>query len=110
MPTIESSPEFVSQVYAKMRERLAVVRGRVGKPLTLAQKIVLGHLDSPATAELERGKSYVELRPDRVAMQDATAQMALLQFMQAGRPTRRRADHRALRPPDPGPARRRQRH
>src|SRR4051794_34942099 len=87
MPTIESSPEFVSQVYAKMRERLGVVRGRVGKPLTLAQKIILGHLDKPATAELERGKSYVELRPDRVAMQDATAQMALLQFMQAGRPT-----------------------
>ncbi|MFN2377903.1 MAG: aconitate hydratase [Candidatus Binatia bacterium] len=86
MPTIESSPEFVTKVYGKMRERLAVVRGRSGKPLTLAQKIILGHLDSPATAELERGKSYVDLRPDRVAMQDATAQMALLQFMQAGRP------------------------
>jgi aconitate hydratase len=87
MPTIESSPEFVAQAYAKMRERLAVVRGRVGKPLTLAQKIILGHLNQPETAELERGKSYVELRPDRVAMQDATAQMALLQFMQAGRPS-----------------------
>ncbi|MFN2426335.1 MAG: aconitate hydratase [Candidatus Binatia bacterium] len=87
MPTIESSPEFVSQVYEKMRERLGIVRGRVGKPLTLAQKIILGHIDAPATAELEHGKSYVELRPDRVAMQDATAQMALLQFMQAGRPS-----------------------
>jgi len=86
MPTIESTPEFVSQVYAKMRERLDVVRGRIGKPLTLAQKIILGHLESPQSAELERGRSYVELRPDRVAMQDATAQMALLQFMQAGRP------------------------
>ncbi|HEY2774379.1 MAG TPA: aconitate hydratase [Candidatus Binatia bacterium] len=86
MPNIDSSPEFVSQVYAKMRERLAVVRGRVTRPLTLADKIMLGHLDRPAEAEIERGKSYVELRPDRVAMQDATAQMALLQFMQAGRP------------------------
>ncbi len=87
MATIESSPEFVTQAYEKMRERLGVVRKRVGKPLTLAQKIILGHLSSPETAELERGKSYVELRPDRVAMQDATAQMALLQFMQAGRPS-----------------------
>ncbi|HXC49323.1 MAG TPA: aconitate hydratase [Candidatus Limnocylindrales bacterium] len=87
MATIESSPEFVIQAYKKMHERLAVVRKRVGKPLTLAQKIILGHLSSPETAELERGKSYVELRPDRVAMQDATAQMALLQFMQAGRPS-----------------------
>jgi len=86
MPRIESTPEFVSEAYAKMRQRLAIARKRVGKPLTLAQKIVLGHLDNAATAELERGKSYVELRPDRVAMQDATAQMALLQFMQAGRP------------------------
>jgi aconitate hydratase len=86
MPTIESSPEFVTNVYAQMRQRLGVVRGRLERPLTLAQKIILGHLDKPASAELEAGKSYVDLRPDRVAMQDATAQMALLQFMQAGRP------------------------
>ena len=86
MPTIESTPEFVAKAYDKMRERLEVVRGRLGKPLTLAQKIILGHLAHPADADLERGKSYVELLPDRVAMQDATAQMALLQFMQAGRP------------------------
>jgi aconitate hydratase len=87
MPTIESSPEFVTNVYAQMRQRLGVVRGRLERPLTLAQKIILGHLDKPAAAELEAGKSYVDLRPDRVAMQDATAQMALLQFMQAGRPS-----------------------
>ena len=86
MANIESTPEFVAAAYDAMRSRLETVRGRVGKPLTLAQKIVLGHLDDPAGAELERGRSYVELRPDRVAMQDATAQMALLQFMQAGRP------------------------
>ena len=60
--------------------------------MSLSQKLlhpchILGHIDAPGTAELERGKSYVELRPDRVAMQDATAQMALLQFMTAGLPT-----------------------
>jgi len=86
MTRIESSPELVSEAYASIRERLATVRRRAGKPLTLAQKIILGHFDDPAAAGLERGNSYVELRPDRVAMQDATAQMALLQFMQAGRP------------------------
>ncbi len=85
MPRIESTPEFVTEAYRKMRERLEIVRGRGCGPLTLAQKIVLGHLDNPQQAGLERGKSYVELRPDRVALQDATAQMALLQFMQAGR-------------------------
>jgi aconitate hydratase len=85
MPTIESTPQFVEAAYKKMRGRLAVVRKRLGRPLTLAEKIVYGHLHSPADAELERGRSYVELAPDRVAMQDATAQMALLQFMQAGK-------------------------
>jgi len=86
MPSIESTPEFVSNAYKKMGEKLAIVRERLQRPLTLAEKIVYGHLDDPAGAELERGSSYVELRPDRVAMQDATAQMALLQFMQAGKP------------------------
>jgi aconitate hydratase len=85
MPTIESTPEFVKAAYDEMRSRLATVRGRVGRPLTLAEKIVYGHLHDPAAAELTRGASYVELAPDRVAMQDATAQMALLQFMQAGK-------------------------
>jgi aconitate hydratase len=85
MPTIESTPEFVEAAYGKMRERLAAVRRRLQRPLTLAEKIVYGHLDRPADAYLDRGTSYVDLRPDRVAMQDATAQMALLQFMQAGK-------------------------
>ncbi|MFT4570037.1 MAG: aconitate hydratase [Hyphomicrobiaceae bacterium] len=85
MPTIESTPEFVAEAYAKMRARLQVVRARSPRALTLAQKIILGHLDAPDTAQLERGASYVDLRPDRVAMQDATAQMALLQFMSAGK-------------------------
>ena len=86
MNAIESSPEFVSQVYTKMAERLAVVRKRLGRPLTLTEKILFGHLDHPDTADLRAGESYLQLRPDRVAMQDATAQMALLQFAQADIP------------------------
>jgi aconitate hydratase len=85
MPTIESTPQFVSETYKKMDARIAIVRERLGHPLTLAEKILYGHLDNAKNAELKRGESYIELRPDRVAMQDATAQMALLQFMLAGR-------------------------
>ena len=85
MSSIESTPEFVRQVYSQMRQRLEVVRGRLGRPLTLAEKILFGHLDDPSGQELEPGQAYLMLRPDRVAMQDATAQMALLQFMSAGK-------------------------
>ncbi len=85
--SIESTPEFVKNTYAKMRERLEVVRERLGRPLTLAEKILYGHLDDPATAELNRGTSYLYLRPDRITMQDATAQMAILQFLTTGKPT-----------------------
>jgi len=85
MSNIESTPEMVGEVYLRMRERLAVVRGRLNRPLTLAEKILYGHFDDPAGQDIERGKAYLNLRPDRVAMQDATAQMALLQFMMAGK-------------------------
>ena len=85
MPTIASTPDFVEAAYGKMRSRIDTVRQRLSRPLTLAEKIVYGHLHEPATTDLDKGKSYVELHPDRVAMQDATAQMALLQFMQAGK-------------------------
>lgn len=85
MPAIESTPEFVRTAYARMRQRLEVVRRRLRRPLTLAEKILFGHLDDPAGAELDPGQAYLLLRPDRVAMQDATAQMALLQFMSAGK-------------------------
>jgi aconitate hydratase len=61
------------------------MRQRLGRDLILAEKILFAHLDKPAYADIERGKGWIDLRPDRVAMQDATAQMALLQFMQAGR-------------------------
>ena len=86
MKTIESTPEFVATVYARMEERLAMVRRRLGRPLTLAEKVLLSHLDDPAGQELTPGESYLQLRPDRVVMQDATAQMAILQFMSAGIP------------------------
>ncbi|MEA3201909.1 MAG: aconitate hydratase [Thermoplasmata archaeon] len=87
MPAIESTPAFVEDAYKKMEKRLEVVRARLNRPLTLAEKIVLGHLHDPAGQEIAGGKAYLLLHPDRVAMQDATAQMALLQFMTAGRPS-----------------------
>ncbi|MGC8762163.1 MAG: aconitate hydratase [Acidobacteriota bacterium] len=86
MAEIETTPSLIARVYERTSFGLAVVRKRLGRPLTLAEKILYGHLDRPEEAELEAGSSYLALRPDRVAMQDATAQMALLQFMQSGRP------------------------
>jgi len=86
MPPIESTPGFVSQAYDKVRQRVQAARDRLGRPLTYAEKVLLGHLDDPAGADLRPGDSYIHLRPDRVAMQDATAQMALLQFAQADIP------------------------
>lgn len=78
--------DMIKQVYAKFPERITAARKAVGKPLTLSEKILYAHLwDGDATEAYERGKSYVDFDPDRVAMQDATAQMALLQFMQAGK-------------------------
>jgi aconitate hydratase len=79
--------ELVQGVYATLPERVAVARQRLGRPLTLTEKILVNHLADPAGQELERGGSYADFHPDRVAMQDATAQMALLQFMTAGLPT-----------------------
>ena len=95
---------MIQRVYANLGERVEAARQAVGKPLTLSEKILYSHLfagpettggggvmvGSPdralPTQAFERGKAYVDFAPDRVAMQDATAQMALLQFMQAGRP------------------------
>ncbi|OUM61414.1 hypothetical protein PIROE2DRAFT_12565 [Piromyces sp. E2] len=73
--------------YEKMAENIKIVRERLNRPLTYAEKIVYGHLADPKNQDIERGKSYLNLHPDRVACQDATAQMALLQFMSAGLPT-----------------------
>ncbi len=85
MPVIETTPEMVRRVYETSRKRLEIVRKRLNRPLTLAEKVLFGHLDDPENEHLERGKAYIMLRPDRVAMQDATAQMAMLQFMLSGK-------------------------
>jgi aconitate hydratase len=78
--------DMIRKVYAQFPERIAAARQVVGRPLTLSEKILYAHLwDGNPTTAFERGKSYVDFAPDRVAMQDATAQMALLQFMQAGK-------------------------
>ncbi|KAA3437566.1 aconitate hydratase [Rufibacter hautae] len=80
--------DMIKAVYAQLGDRIAAARTAVGRPLTQTEKILYAHLyNGSATQAYERGKSYVDFAPDRVAMQDATAQMALLQFMQAGRPT-----------------------
>jgi aconitate hydratase len=93
----ETPIELIESVYATLDERVGGLRRRLGRPLTLAEKILANHLDD-ATAEVDRGQSYVDFRPDRVAMQDATAQMAWLQFMTAGLaevvvPTTTHCDH-----------------
>ena len=91
--------EMIKKVYSQMVERVDKAREITGKPLTLSEKILYNHLwDGNATKELLRGKDYVDFAPDRIACQDATAQMALLQFMQAGKnkvavPTTVHCDH-----------------
>jgi len=90
---------MIKGVYARMAERIEAARKVVGKPLTLAEKILYNHLwDGKAAKAFTRGKDYVDFAPDRIACQDATAQMALLQFMQAGKtevavPTTVHCDH-----------------
>ena len=87
MAVTASTPvELVEEVYGRLAQRAEVARRRLGRPVTLAEKILFNHLADPEGQPLERGHSYSELYPDRVAMQDATAQMALLQFMTAGLP------------------------
>ncbi len=98
MHLIDSTPEYVLSIYERMETRLEIARRRLKRPLALSEKILLGHLNDPECPDPVAGKSYVMLRPDRVAMQDATAQMALLQFVQAGRrrvavPTTVHCDH-----------------
>jgi len=72
--------------YEKLKKNIEIVKNRLQRPLTLSEKIVYGHLDDPQNQVIERGVSYLNLRPDRVAMQDATAQMAMLQFISSGLP------------------------
>ena len=82
---IESTPELVSHVYKKAEENISKFRKMVNRPLTLTEKILIGHLEEIGDEKhLEPGKSYTFLRPDRVALQDVTGQMVILQFMQSG--------------------------
>ncbi|MEC3907436.1 aconitate hydratase [Tamlana sp. 2201CG12-4] len=91
--------DMIKGVYARMKNRIDAAREVVGRPLTLSEKILYNHLwDGTPTKAFERGKDYVDFAPDRIACQDATAQMALLQFMQAGKskvavPTTVHCDH-----------------
>jgi aconitate hydratase len=80
--------DMIKRVYAALPDEVAAARKLLGRPLTFTEKVLYAHLSDPLPAKpFERGKAYVNFDPDRVAMQDATAQMALLQFMQCGRPT-----------------------
>ncbi|TFH27511.1 MAG: aconitate hydratase, partial [Bacteroidia bacterium] len=79
--------EMIQKTYQAFPGRISAVRSLLQRPLTLSEKILYGHLyDFTTLQSFERGADYVDFKPDRVAMQDATAQMALLQFMQAGKP------------------------
>ena len=93
--------DMIRKVYAGFGEKVDKTRKLLNRPLTLTEKILYAHLsvELPDKA-YERGKSYVDFAPDRVAMQDATAQMALLQFMQAD-VQRCSSIHCSLRPPNP---------
>ena len=82
--TAETPVELVQNVYATLATRIATARRRLGRPLSLTEKTLVNHLSDAEHQELERGHSYADFHPDHVAMQDATAQMALLQFMTAG--------------------------
>ncbi len=98
---IATTADLVRNAYATTRKNLDIVRGRLNRPLSLAEKIFFGHLVDAENQVLERGKATLALAPDRVAMQDATAQMAILQFMMAGRdetavPTTVHCDHLLL--------------
>jgi len=72
--------------YDGNRKNIDIVKGRLNRPLTFSEKVVYGHLDCAESADIRRGETYLNLRPDRVAMQDATAQMAMLQFISSGMP------------------------
>ncbi len=79
--------DMIQKVYADMKSKQDAARAILGRPMTYTEKILYAHLWEPVSVEHKRGKDYVDLAPDRVAMQDATAQMALLQFMHSGRKT-----------------------
>lgn len=85
MIEIAATAGAAARIYERMERNLTVVRGHLRKPLTLSGKILLGHLDDPETRDLDPGRSYLALRPDRVVFQDVLGQSGLMQFMQTGR-------------------------
>ena len=86
MAAVESTPAMAQKVYETMARNLEAVRRRLKRPLTLSEKVLLGHLDDPERQELVPGKNYLALRPDRVVFQDVLGQTGMLQFMQTRRP------------------------
>lgn len=98
MDSIDTTVTMVKNVYSKTKRNLEIIRKRLKRPLTYAEKVIYGHLSDPQNQDVVPKKSYLALNPDRVAMQDATAQMAILQFMQSQRertavPTTLHCDH-----------------
>jgi aconitate hydratase len=98
MQTIASTPELVLGVYERMDRNLQIARRKLGRPLGLADKVLLSHLNDPSATDIVRGETYVQLRPDRVVLQDVLGQTAMLQFMQTRRlatavPTTIHCDH-----------------
>ena len=98
MMAVESTPEMAGRVYESMARGLEIASRRPGRPLTLADKVLLGHADNPREVDIAPGKSYVLLRPDRVVFQDVLGQTGMLQFMQTRRdhvavPTTIHCDH-----------------
>ncbi len=98
MVNIDSTPEFTLEVYDWMERNLRIVRDRLSRPLSVAEKIVYSHLDDPHGQQIAPGNTYVQLRPDRVILQDVLGQTAMLQFMQTQRertavPTSVHCDH-----------------
>ena len=98
MVTIETTPDMAAKVYETIEQTLEVVRRRLNRPLTLADKVLLGHLDDPENQEMIPGASYLNVRPDRVILQDVLGQTGMLQFMQTQResvavPTTIHCDH-----------------
>lgn len=82
--TPDTTLDLVESTLERLKANYPLLKKRLGRPLTLSEKILLGHLEDPENQKLARGEATLRLRPDRVAMQDATAQMAILQFMQSG--------------------------
>src|ERR1700748_3787824 len=98
MPSVEPTPQAAEQAYKAMEARLNDIRARLRRPLTLGEKLLLGHASHPQDQELVPGHSYLQLYPDRVVFQDVLGQTGLLQFMQSGRqqvavPTTIHCDH-----------------